>query len=41
VIDAEAARQQLESIGARYLWITYHGFAGVARAKDVGPDRLD
>jgi len=41
VIDAEAARLQLDSIGARYLWITYHDFAGVARAKAVGPDRLD
>jgi glutamine synthetase len=41
VIDAEVARQRLEAIGARYLWISYHDFAGLARAKAVGPDRLD
>ena len=39
--DADAARQRLESIGARYLWISYHDYAGLARAKAVGPDRLD
>lgn len=39
--DARAARQRLEAIGARYLWISYHDYAGVARAKAVGPDRLD
>ena len=41
VTDADAARQRLEAIGARYLWISYHDYAGLARAKAVGPDRLD
>jgi len=41
VSDAEAARERLEAIGARYLWIGYHDYAGLARAKAVGPDRLD
>jgi glutamine synthetase len=36
-----ATHAQVEAIGARYLWIAYHDFAGIARAKAVGPDRLD
>ena len=37
----QEARQRLAAVGARYLWIAYHDFAGVARAKAVGLDRLD
>lgn len=37
----DAARERLEAIGARHLWIAYHDYGGLARAKAVGPDRLD
>jgi glutamine synthetase len=40
-LTADAARERLEAIGARHLWIAYHDYAGLARAKAVGPDRLD
>ncbi len=39
--DAQDAHERLGSSGARYLWITYHDFAGIARAKAVGPERMD
>ncbi|HLA16749.1 MAG TPA: glutamine synthetase family protein [Candidatus Limnocylindrales bacterium] len=39
--DLEVARERLDGLGARYLWISYHDYAGLARAKAVGPDRLD
>ena len=40
-MEAQAGRQRLDALGARYLWIAYHDFGGVARAKAVGPERLD
>ena len=40
-MTSHAARERLEAIGARHLWIAYHDYAGLARAKAVGPDRLD
>ena len=40
-MEAQAGRQRLEALGSRYLWIAYHDYAGVARAKAVGRERLD
>ena len=40
-LTVAAARERLEAIGARHLWIAYHDYAGLARAKAVGPDRID
>jgi glutamine synthetase len=40
-MDVDDARQRLEAARARYLWIAYHDYAGLARAKAVGPDRID
>ena len=39
-MDVVAARERLEAIGARYLWIAYHDYAGLSRAKAVGPERI-
>jgi glutamine synthetase len=40
-MEAQAGRQRLDALGTRYLWIAYHDYGGVARAKAVGPERLD
>jgi glutamine synthetase len=40
-MEAQAGRQRLDALGSRYLWIAYHDYGGVARAKAVGPERLD
>ena len=40
-LDCGLLRRWSKSRKARYLWISYHDYAGLARAKAVGPDRLD
>jgi glutamine synthetase len=40
VNDADLAAQRLDALGARHLWLSYHDYAGIARAKAVGLDRL-
>jgi glutamine synthetase len=37
----DGARERLEAIGARHLWVSYHDYSGLSRAKAVGLDRLD
>lgn len=35
------ARGRFEALGARFLWVVYHDYAGLARAKAVTVDRFD
>lgn len=39
--ERQAIRERLEAFGARFLWVVYHDYAGLARAKAVTRDRLD